>query len=246
LKALEKARAAIEASSASIAPNYRHRYHAMPPSGWMNDPNGLCLFRGEYHLFYQHNPFAPRWGKMHWGHCVTKDFLRWEDRPVALAPDRRYESILGCFSGSALAIGNEIRVLYTGVGLGGQLQCAARSRDGVDFVKDEANPVIGRALLPRGRSALRFRDPGLFVRAGVVYCLVGSSRSSTLGYARRGELLLYRSVDLAAWSYVGSAYSCLDSPMLECPALSSLSGRDLLVFSPTRLARRGDEFQNLH
>ena len=245
---LEKANRAIEA--ATVDPVYRHRYHAMPPAGWMNDPNGLCRFKGEYHLFYQHNPYAPRWGKMHWGHSVSRDFVRWEDWPIALAPDKRYESFLGCFSGSALVVGGgasgggELKLMYTAVSAFGQRQCAAASTDGRTFVKDDANPLIGARQLPRGRSLLNFRDPKLFEREGRFYCLVASSNS--LNRSSEGELLLFRSDNFRDWEYVGVTYSCPESPMLECPDLSIVGGADLLLFSPTELPRRGDEFQNYH
>ena len=66
------------------------RYHYKPKRGWMNDPNGLVYFKGYYHVFYQHAPQYPvPWQEpMHWGHARTKDFLNWEELPVALTPGR--------------------------------------------------------------------------------------------------------------------------------------------------------------
>lgn len=74
--------------------------HLKAPRGWMNDPNGFIYYKGMYHLFYQHFPYAPRWATMHWGHAVSRDLVHWEHQDVALFPTR-YEDQNGCFSGSA-------------------------------------------------------------------------------------------------------------------------------------------------
>ena len=54
------------------------RYHIAPPFGWCNDPNGMCYYKGQYHFFYQHYPYEPRWGPMHWGHVVSDDLAYWK------------------------------------------------------------------------------------------------------------------------------------------------------------------------
>lgn len=68
----------------------RPAYHMSSPTGWINDPNGFSVFGGQYHLFFQYHPFSKKWGPMHWGHCVSKDFIKWEYLPCALAPDESY------------------------------------------------------------------------------------------------------------------------------------------------------------
>lgn len=77
---------------------YRPAYHYTPPHAWMNDPNGMVYYKGQYHLFYQFHPYSNVWGPMHWGHATSPDMIHWTHQPVALAPDE-----LGAiFSGSAV------------------------------------------------------------------------------------------------------------------------------------------------
>lgn len=88
--------------------------HLKAPGNWINDPNGFIYYNGEYHLFYQHFPYAPRWGTMHWGHAVSPDLIHWEHLGVALLPTKDYDRN-GVFSGSALEIDGRLHLYYTAV-----------------------------------------------------------------------------------------------------------------------------------
>ena len=97
---LEQARNYEEVYGDRIPERDRPLFHVVPRVGWMNDPNGFSVYKGEYHLFYQYYPYNTSWGPMHWGHVKTKDLIRWEWLPAAIAPDEEYDNA-GCFSGSA-------------------------------------------------------------------------------------------------------------------------------------------------
>lgn len=75
--------------------------HLKSPANWINDPNGFIYYKGKYHLFYQHFPYAPIWGTMHWGHAVSEDLVHWEHKKIALFPTKSYDRN-GVFSGSAM------------------------------------------------------------------------------------------------------------------------------------------------
>ena len=142
----------------------RLHHHFEPEKGWINDPNGLVFFRGEYHAFFQHNPYEPKWGPMHWGHAVSRDLIHWNELPIALSPDQPYENSGGCFSGGALVKDNVLYVFYTAVSEElGQTQCLAMSRDGVHFEKYPGNPII--KSYPSDGSE-DFRDPHVFEYGG--------------------------------------------------------------------------------
>ena len=92
----------------------RHMLHLRSPGNWINDPNGFLYYRGLYHLFYQHFPYEPRWGTMHWGHAVSRDLVTWEHRGIALYPSKYWDQN-GCFSGSAMENEGAMFLYYTGV-----------------------------------------------------------------------------------------------------------------------------------
>lgn len=154
---------------------YKQTFHPNVPKGWANDPNGLIFYRGEGHLFYQHYPHRAKWGTMHWGHFKTKDFVKWENMPIALYPDQPYEAECGCCSGSAVEKDGNMVLMYTAAQSNLQRQCLATSYDGgVTFVKRKDNPILTAEMLSREVSPRDFRDPHIFVKGDTYYCLAGT------------------------------------------------------------------------
>lgn len=199
--------------------------HFEPGKGWMNDPNGLCFFGGKYHAFYQHYPHEAKWGPMHWGHAESADLIHWEEKPIALYPDRPYENGGGCFSGSALEKDGKLYLMYTSVSKEtGQTQSMAVSGDGEHFEKLPQNPVIPHS--PLDQTNKDFRDPKI-IPYGDEYRMVCGA-----GVDGKASVLLFRSKDLISWDYVGPIFESRDyGPVPECPDLFPLGDKWVLMFS---------------
>jgi levanase/fructan beta-fructosidase len=172
----------------------------------MNDPNGLVWHKGEYHLFFQHNPFGTKWGHMSWGHAVSKDLINWQELSVAIAEDDDG----AIFSGSAVSVGDEIVAIYTRHTETHQAQCIARSVDnGRTFVKYENNPVLDE-------NKKDFRDPKVFrYNDHWIMCAVQPWDH---------QVSFYRSTDLISWQHLSNfgPAAAIDG-VWECPDLFPLT-----------------------
>jgi len=184
---------------------HRPQFHFSPPTGWMNDPNGLVYDRGEYHLFYQHYPDSTVWGPMHWGHAISTDLVHWQHLPIALYPD----SLGYIFSGSAIAdVGNSsgfgqnqitpLVAIFTHHDMVGEkagrtdieVQSIAYSQDhGRTWTKYAGNPVI------KNPGIRNFRDPKVFRHEATAQWIMPIAAGDHLDF--------YRSPDLRTWEKCG-------------------------------------------
>ncbi|QGZ38274.1 beta-fructofuranosidase [Pseudoduganella flava] len=190
----------------------RHRpsYHVMPDAGWMNEPHAPFYFAGQYHLFFQKNPFGPFWHQIHWGHWVSKDMVHWRELPIALAPEDDGLAPDGIWSGSAAYVPDGNPVLFFTAGndaakpnqrTGMAVPCDPRDPDLACWKKHPV-PVT---LQQQGQGRFgEFRDPFVFrdKRSARWFQLVGSGLPGGSGTA-----LVYESTDLTHWTPRGPLFS---------------------------------------
>ncbi|MHA4816139.1 glycoside hydrolase family 32 protein [Streptomyces aculeolatus] len=179
------------------------RHHVRPPANWANDPNGPFRWRGRYHLFYQHNPYALTHTDMHWGHASSPDLARWTRHPIALTPTPGGPDEAGCWSGCVIDDAGVPTAVYTGIdhhhtGLG--TICLARAADpddeSLDRWKPLPEPVV--AAPPDGLETTMFRDPFVFSHTGRRWALVGAGHADGTP-----SVLLYDCEDLTSWRFAG-------------------------------------------
>jgi len=240
-------------SSQSTAPpaqsayteTYRPQFQYSPAKNWMNDPNGLVYYRGEYHLFYQYNPNGDQWGDMSWGHAVSRDLLHWDELPVALTAEKDASGNVTqmFFSGSAVIDENNTSgfgqpgqpamvAVYTSLypqgktlpdgtqlGTNTQAQSIAYSTDrGRTWTQYAANPVIPLPPSPYADQYHDFRDPKVFwYEPGKKWVMVAV-------LSALHKAVLFSSKDLKHWSFmsefgpanaVGGVWECPD--LFELP-----------------------------
>ena len=206
------------------------KYHLAAPTGWINDPNGFCFFKGKYHMFYQYHPYSAEWGPMHWGHASSEDLIHWQDEPIAIAPDQDYDRG-GCFSGSAIEYNGELCLMYTGHVPNGdyhhETQCLAFSKDGVHFEKFVGNPVLDTPRL-EDIDYNDFRDPKIWQHGKKFYCVIGSKTPD-----QRGQVLLFEFKNLKGWEFKSVALrDNLDRrTMYECPNLAEFDDGAVMILS---------------
>ena len=187
------------------------KYHFRCKTGWQGSPCGLVFFDGKYHLFYQTNPEAKRYGNISWGHAVSSDLIDWEERGIVLGK--------GSLSGSSIVSDGRIWLFYTREGEDGIL--AAFSEDGETYNNVTKPAVI--AFPPAGKDYQVFRDPYVFRFKNRFYMTVGAGSEGV------GKVLLYESEDLLNWTYKSELLSDIRfGTAIESPTIFPLE--DTWVF----------------
>ncbi len=224
--------------------------HVKAPGNWLNDPNGFIFYKGMYHLFFQHNPNAPVWATMHWGHAVSRDLVHWEHLGIALYPSVTGDRD-GCFSGSAVEKDGVLHLFYTGIRyVGGtrekrdlieSTQLHISSEDGVHFDNENGKQVIIPPVLdPEQGDKADTRDPKVWKTGDHWNMVLG-----TTDHGRSGMLSFYRSEDLEHWTFVNSVSGREDMGwMWECPDVFPVENEYVLIVSPMKILLDGYENEN--
>ncbi|MFI1356759.1 GH32 C-terminal domain-containing protein [Streptomyces sp. NPDC020898] len=221
LSAAPLAPQAVAADTPPYSETYRPQFHFTPQKNWMNDPNGLVYYKGEYHLFYQYNPNGNSWGDMSWGHAVSRDLVHWEELPLALSHDD--EEMV--FSGSAVVDWNNTTgfgtkknppmvAIYTSAYKDGgkQAQSLAYSTDrGRTWTKYQGNPVIDIG-------SDNFRDPK------VQWYAPTKSWLMTVSLSAEHKVQFYSSKNLKDWKLQSEfGPTGATGGVWECPDLFPLA-----------------------
>lgn len=197
--------------------DYRPLYHFTPPKNWMNDPNGMVYYGGKYHFFYQHNPAAPVWGPMNWGHAISTDLFNWQDQGIAITPG----SDGTIFSGSAVVDaantsgfknGSEapLVAIYTIAGQQQHQGIAYSTDGGTNWTKYANNPVLPNPGVPD------FRDPKVSWNTQI--------NKWVMALAVGNKISFYSSGNLKYWTLESSFGENLGAHggVWECPDLFEL------------------------
>jgi beta-fructofuranosidase len=174
---------------------YRPIYHFVSPESGLNDPNGLCFWQGNWHLFYQGYP--PEDKRQHWGHAISKDLIHWKDLPYAIYPSPER----AVYSGSTLVENNRVIAMYHGTEAGNMVAVSD------DPLLLNWKKVTGKAVIPI-RSQTGFPlpysvfDPSIWKKDGIYYSLSAGKGPKGPGGRQVAVSALFRSNDLAHWEYM--------------------------------------------
>lgn len=236
-----------EAAGKQADMRWRPQLHVAPFTGWLNDPNGLCQYKGVYHAFFQTAPFEAEGGLKFWGHCTSKDLLHWDFDGIPLLPDQTFDCH-GAYSGSALTEGDTMYVFYTGnVKNAGDYNyitdgresntILAVSHDGKQFEKKQL--LMTNEDYPADLT-MHVRDPKVWSKDGLYYMVLGARTKTDVG-----EALIFVSEDKIHWNYLNRIRSNQTfGYMWECPDLYELDGNMILSISPQGVEADGWKYAN--
>ena len=227
---------------------WRQKLHIEPPSGWLNDPNGLCYFKGRYHAYFQYVPGkADGKGIKHWGHYESYDMISWKFAGTVLSPDTIFD-LTGCFSGSAVVNGDTLELFYTGnvehkgkhdyVTEGREAnQIRVSSKDGREM--SEKDVLLRNSDYPEYCSC-HVRDPKVTCENGVWRMVLGARTLDD-----EGCVLIYEGASPDEFRFVKKLSVPDFGYMWECPDMFELGGNTYLSVSPQGLEHEEYRYQNL-
>lgn len=214
------------------------RFHPRPAQGWINDPNGVSFIDGRYHVFFQYNPLSARHHQIQWGHVSSPDLVRWEEHPVALAPQAGGPDSAGCWTGVVTSDNGVPTAAYSGVQDHGGHSQVVIARGSSDLVTWEQAGHVA-ASMPSDPLVTAVRDPFIFHFNGSRYAMQGAGLADG-----RAALLLYTVDSLDDWKYQGIwlttanpvAAEHTPAEIWECPQLvevpdNSGGSRWVMMFS---------------
>ena len=248
-KVLEKNVAEIEKNADMTEGRFRLGHHLMPPMGWLNDPNGLCWYKGRYHVFFQYAPFDVQGGLKFWGHYSSEELVDWKYEGTALYPDSPYDCH-GVYSGSAFTEHGKMHLFFTGnVKIDGDYDYInegretstlhVESEDGIHFGDKEE--VISFEKYPENFTC-HIRDPKVWKENDKYYMVLGGRLKED-----KGAVLFYSSENLREWKFERTiTTSEAFGYMWECPDYFELDGQKFLSISPQGLKREEFRFQNVY
>lgn len=237
----------------------RLTFHLMPPKGWMNDPNGSCYYKNNYHIFFQYSPEEVRGGQKSWGHYRSRDLVNWEFVGEAILPDIP-EDKDGVYSGCAFVEDGKLEVFYTGnvkeegeydytyAGRGANVIYVS-SEDGLHFSQKQV--LLTNKDYP-GEYSCHIRDPKVWKEGDTYYMVLGGRKGSApeAGTVKadtedHGGALIYTSKDKLNWHFLRELTTKeYFGFMWECPDYFELDGKTVFAFCPQGLQKETYRFQN--
>ena len=206
---------------------HRPIYHYVNPENTLNDPNGLCYWKGNWHLFYQAMP--PEDPRQHWGHAISKDLIHWRDLPYAIYPDPEE----CCFSGASLVEKDRVIAMYHGTKVGNMV---AVSSDPLllNWEKVTGKPVIPIANEDGSPLPYRVFDPCVWKKDGFYYALSGGTLPHEPSGRRTRANFLFKSNNLEKWEYLhpfveGDKFTLIGDDG-ACPYFWPIGDRHILLF----------------
>lgn len=228
---------------------YALNFHLMPKVGWLNDPNGLCQFKGVYHVFFQYSPFDEKGGIKFWGHYTSTDLIHWKDEKVALYADQTFDCH-GVYSGSSLIDEDKMYLYYTGnvkqIGDYDYIN-EGREHNTILAISEDGKTFNHKELLMTNKDygedmTCHVRDPKVWKEKDTYYMVQGARDKEDVG-----QIIVFASKDKRNWKRVQTLKS--EKPfgyMWECPDFFELDGEKILLLSPQGVEADGIKYNNIY